>query len=500
MIGLGIGIPYTRTTSGPTLGTTIATAHYNRVIADGGVLPAGISGLGSVLDSVISAYSITDSTDFNTKVPVFLDPQYTGYKLGAGSGTTLGQAARTVYAISSSADVTQTTAASQPLLLAHSGLNYWWGSGVAGNYCSTPNASANQITGDIEFAAYVNFQDISNQDTIFIKSDAVAGTSYCYSFWKNGDDLALTYSNGGTVALRVTTTSSARLSSVYTYGTDIWVKGNRSATTGDVKFYYGSNGTTWTQLGTTQSTTAQTIYNASIPLWVGDWANILFQFRGKIYRATISDTIGGAPVVDFNPSQYSASSSQTNWNSSTGEVWSINVDSGNTGYKGVLVNRTIMQGDGIDDYIFSSSFVLPTVKTLYIGGAIYNVGNSYPKPFFDSYNQSNQNYEGVDAANTYFSYQAGTGINISSSSQNNIFAVYNSVRNGASSSIQINNGTATNGTTGTGPSVTGFVLMGYRTIGTSANLCLNTFNLANSADNSTVKTAMYNVVKTMNKL
>jgi hypothetical protein len=77
----------------------MATTHYNRVIADGGVLPSGISGLGSVLDSVIAAYGVTDSTDFNTKVPVFLDPHYTGYKLGAGSGTTLGQAAQKVYSV-----------------------------------------------------------------------------------------------------------------------------------------------------------------------------------------------------------------------------------------------------------------------------------------------------------------------------------------------------------------------------------------------------------------
>jgi hypothetical protein len=81
------------------LANSIATTHYNRVIADGGVLPAGIVGLSSVLDSVITAYGVTDSTDFNTKVPVFLDPHYTGYKLGAGSGTTLGQAAQKVYSV-----------------------------------------------------------------------------------------------------------------------------------------------------------------------------------------------------------------------------------------------------------------------------------------------------------------------------------------------------------------------------------------------------------------
>jgi hypothetical protein len=43
MIGLGIGIPYTRGgVSAPSLGTTMATTHYNRVIADGIFIGIGI--------------------------------------------------------------------------------------------------------------------------------------------------------------------------------------------------------------------------------------------------------------------------------------------------------------------------------------------------------------------------------------------------------------------------------------------------------------------------
>ena len=98
-LGLGLGISRGAFVSSVTLGQTIAQTHYDRVVADGGVLPVGVAGLSPILDSIIAAYSITNSTDFNTKVPVFLDPSYTGYKLGAGSGTTLGQAAQTVYSV-----------------------------------------------------------------------------------------------------------------------------------------------------------------------------------------------------------------------------------------------------------------------------------------------------------------------------------------------------------------------------------------------------------------
>lgn len=362
-IGIGIGIQFTRV-----LGVGIdaqAQAHYDRVIADGGAIPSGLLGCNSFFVAVKAVYSTTDIT---TALSAGYDPHYLGFKMGAGSGTTLGQAAQKLYSCcGSSGDLLQTTAASQPLLLEHSGDNYWFGSGLAGNYCSTPNAVANQITGDIEFIAKVNFQDSGSQDTIFIKSDAVAGSSYCYSFWKNGNNLAISYSNDGTVAARVTTISNVSLSSIgYTYGTDIWVKGSRNATTGDVKFYYGSDGVSWTQLGTTQTTTAQSIFNASIPLWIGDWANILFPFKGKIYRATISNSIGGTPVVDFNPNTYNASTSQTEWTSQTGEVWTINTGTAATGYKGVLVDRTIAQGDGIDDRMTSGTLTSKQYFTRYI--------------------------------------------------------------------------------------------------------------------------------------
>jgi hypothetical protein len=394
------------------------------------------------------------------------------------------------------ADVTQTTAASQPLLLAHSGVNYWWGSGVAGNYCSTPNAAANQITGNIEFIAKVNFQDSGNQDTIFIKSDAVAGSSFCYSFWKNGNSLSLTYSNGGTVAARVSATSSATLSSVgYTYGTDIWVKGNRSASTGDVNFYYSYDGITYTQLGATQPTTAQSMFNASIPLWVGDWANILFQFKGKIYRATISNSIGGAPVVDFNPATYNAAVSQTSWTSSTSEIWTINTGTAATGYKGVLVDRTITQGDGVDDILVGSSAVIGTTFTNYTSF------NSYA-----SYGGSGKVICGVDSlsgslrqsSNTQIGvWYSGSVTDLIVSKNINSLGLATFTGNGVSGAVlaQVNNGTAV---TGTGTVVNAiYKIFGNDTFGFSSCI-INTSIITNSVNNITQRTALYNIIRSMN--
>jgi hypothetical protein len=395
------------------------------------------------------------------------------------------------------ADVTQTTAASQPLLLAHSGVNYWWGSGVSGNYCSTPTNVANEITEDIEFIAKVNFQDSGNQDTIFIKSDAVAGTSYCYSFWKNGDYLALTYSNGGTVSLRVTTTSSARLSSVYTYGNDIWVKGNRNASNGEVKFYYGSDGTNWTQLGTTQSTTPQTIYNASIPLWVGDWANILFQFRGKIYRATISNSIGGTPVVDFNPATYNASTSQTAWTSSTGEVWTINTGTAATGYKGCVVSKTIVQSDGVDDGLVTSQAInLSTVFTLYGAVKGYNNDGGNGKSLFGKSNIDGNVFRNNAATLGAWIGVGGGAYPMAAATAANLNLV-TFKRKVSNNTIQVNNGTIVNDTSSYAIVNSTIALHSVTTYGSSNSLFATGF-VSSLEDDTTQKTALYNIIRLMN--
>ena len=125
-----------------------AKTIYNRIIADGGV--SNLSRLNFFVKGLKSIYGDL------ANVPVCYDAHWIGYKLGSGTGATAGQAAAKLYSLTVAGDAVQATAASQPLLLAHNGDNYWFGSGVSGNYCSTPNTSANQITGDIECEAYVS--------------------------------------------------------------------------------------------------------------------------------------------------------------------------------------------------------------------------------------------------------------------------------------------------------------------------------------------------------
>jgi hypothetical protein len=473
------------------LANSIATTHYNRVIADGGVLPAGISGLSTVLESVVLTYQVTDSTDFNTKVPVFLDPSYTGYKLGAGSGTTLGQAARTVYAISSSADVTQTTAASQPLLLAHSGVNYWWGSGVASNYVTTPSSVANSIVGDIEIIAKVNMPNLTTQFNIIGKYGNTAPAQNYILYINSSNKIAFAYNNGQT-----------QISSViqpYADNTDFWVKFTRASISGDIYFYTSSNGSTWTQLGTLVSSVAGAITTSTQQVEVGSLLSGAIVTTGKIYRATISNSIGGSPVVDFNPATYNAATSQTAWTSSTGEVWTINTGTATTGYKGVLVDRTVMQANGSNNSI-TSSITVSQPDTIYCANTILSDNTVNSSFLFDSANAANRQliYQtGSTGGFVKFNIAAITEISNSYSVQvakRNLFA---SIFNGASSSAILNNSTTVSGNAGT-QSLQGIILFSRYSSSSNGNAIINTFIVSSQSDNSTVRTSMYNLIRSMN--
>jgi hypothetical protein len=497
MIGIGIGIPLTRGgVSAPTLGTTMATTHYNRVIADGGVVPAGISGLSSVLDSVIAAYGVTTTADFNIQVPVFLDPHYTGYKLGAGSGTTLGQAAQKIYSISTRADVTQTTAASQPLLLAHSGVNYWWNGGVAGNYVSTPNAAANQITGDIEMIAYVDYKNNSGYQFLTSKSNS-SGIAYTLDFYIDSSDfLNFQFS----LPLYQNATSTIKISNPFVG----YIKINRIASTGVVKFYTSLNGITYTQLGSNVSTVLGNLAINNDNLDVGRYFNGTNLFQGKIYRVTLSNTIGGAPVVDFNPATYNAATSQTAWTSSTGEVWTINRSTGAT-YCGILVDQTKMQTiAGLSQLVSGTANTFVTgnnvTYTLYVGSQQFGSPLQQCAVTLRGLGSASIEFDKSTTFSFYAQDNAGTvrrfnGNNTNSYDLSITSIIANTTTTGyLNNVVQLNSSTVQSSTT-----INKVLLSGGNSLNSFTGI-VSSVILAATTDATTPRTAMYNVLKTMNKL
>jgi hypothetical protein len=383
----------------------------------------------------------------------------------------------------------QTTAASQPLLLVHSGANYWFGSGVSGNFVSTPNAAANQIAGDIEFIAKIDYKNNANQ-CITSKNTGVGSGQLAWTLFINGSNLLNIeiFSTAYTFA-----TSSASIGTTF----NGFIKVTRVASTGSVQFFTSSDGITYTQLGTTQSTTAGSLSNVNTPVNIGSYQSTnVFPFLGKIYRATISNAIGGAPVVDFNPNQYNAATSQTQWTSSTGEVWTINTGTAATGYKGVLVDRTEVQTDGIDDNLVNSStaFTASSIITRYAAlNGLTSASSSY---LISSLPTDNTMLFWKPTGTTAQMFN-GTGINITGYA-NNSLKMYTSLFNGATSLSLTNNANQNNGSEGT-TSIRG-IMLGNRNgpLNAPSNALFNTVIYSNSANNSTIRTAMYDYIKSIN--
>jgi len=215
-------------------------------------------------------------------------------------------------------------------------------------------------------------------------------------------------------------------------------------------------------------------------------------FQGRIYRATISNSIGGTPVVDFNPATYNASTSQTQWTSATGEVWTINTGTATTGYKGVLVDRTIVQSDGVDDQLNVTSFILNQPMSIYISANRYTptAGNDY---LFDLGQNKIVIYSSPALA------YAGNGLPYSPTIANSILGMYKFICNSTNSILGVNNLTEqTLQNVGT-RDATAIALFGsFPTQAVNSNAIITSFVIASQADDTTNRTAMYNLIRSLN--
>jgi hypothetical protein len=457
-----------------------ATTIYNRIIADGGVsnlerLNFFVKGLKAIYGSL-------------TNVPVCYDAHWIGYKLGSGTGATAGQAAAKLYSLTVAGDAVQTTAASQPLLLAHNGAssdNYWWGSGVGGNNVITPDAAANRITGDIDIIAYIKHTSLAG-NAIVSKNDN--GSNRGYNLVIETNTLTFYY---GTTSLN---TASATVA--ISNGATLWIRCTRNSITGIITFFTSNDsGTTnpqsvtWTQLGATIAGITGAL-NSSSPngLLIGGYVSINSGFvsNERIYKLTVSNSIGGTPVVDFNPATYNASTSQTNWTSATGEVWTISTGTATSGYKGVLVDRTIVMSDGVDDNLTNSDTT--TFRTTFAAVSVNRTG-----AFFGGILNNNT---GASALSQWMHTQESTNI----IDANAVFTPTKYVNNIATSTYtpyrtfigQIDLALTPNTANGR---IIGFLGGNNYLLGNIKTILQTTNN-----PNATERTATFNLLKTLNNL
>lgn len=473
MIGLGIGLPFVHSSGlNPD-----AITHANRVIADGGILPLGVDGVNYVFNqlqlSIGSSYLTISATCY--------DAQYLGYKQGAGSGVTLGQATQKLYAIGGSGyDVVQSTVASQPLLLAHSGNNYYFMSRATGNSITSNTPLSYNIGNDTLIITSKVFLNSQNAAGVY---DNLCGQNTLFN---------LQVSNAtGSKLIRFVSGSTATASSSYTPSTTEphWVR--CTAAPSGITYEWSADGVTFTSIGTSAITTVGTTGTLTIGGTTGSTANVT-----SIYTATITNSTT-TTTITFEPNNYTASASQTTWTGG-GATWTINTGTTTTGLKGVLVNRTIVQSVGAVAFykLISASFTAISTRTLFAAF------NAYSSPFsciIDDNLTVNRN--GIyktsgETARTYLN-TGGTATDVATGSINTLKLITAFV--GASTqSIQYNNGTAVTSGAITPSTTTGISMFSRYDDGSATNATLTSFFMLNMTTDSTIRTAIYTLLKTMN--
>jgi hypothetical protein len=329
-IGIGIGINYSRVVSVATIDPEAETL-YNRVIADGGVMTYGLIGASNYIKSIKAVYGITS---LSTKFVSLRQLDYLGYKVGSGSGATAGRAVQKVYsALGASGDYVQNTTTAQPALGAWSNDNYIANFNTGNNKVSTPDNINNRLLTNLSIEARISGSTTSSP--IVSKNLLVGNGNFLFS--KNSNLLRLTiWQSNIRYNYDSTTTSSLN-----------FVRVSRNSTTGIIKFFHSSDGINWTQVGTDVSGITGTLDTSTATILnVGHSDNIASGNINIFYVNIYKDDTFTTPTQICNISSYNRSVSQTTWVSTTGETWTINSDTTATGLKIMIVDQTMIQGNG----------------------------------------------------------------------------------------------------------------------------------------------------------
>ena len=394
--------------------------HAARVAADGGVIESEAV-CRSVIEHLIKTKGITSEDQFKTKFPATVDPATFGYKAGTGSLSTLGLAASKLYSINEDGDVSQDTAASQPLLLRHNDID--------GNYAYFPRSDAgNQsIT-----TSGITWTPASDTLVITVKVLMTAQTANTWdTIVFSGTQWNFQYQNGVVnKTLRFGGSTATVGSTVYTPSTTAphWVR--CTAVPAGITFEWSPNGVDWTTLDT--GVTVPT-YGSASNIAIG-YSNAREQNACNIYYVKVenetTEALDECDINDWDPavSETSITTGTTVWNG-------INYASSNTFLKMCLVDRTVVQGDGIGMKL-SGTLVTAQPHTIY--ALIRRGGLGTLSGLAASSSISN------DGTNT--TLNNGTALSIANTSKLKQFITAES--NGASSKIRIDDGADTVGDAG----------------------------------------------------
>jgi hypothetical protein len=500
MLGLGLGLNRGGIKRS-LLSTNIAVAHQLRILAvdANSVLPIGVSTLAAYIQTAIDAAAtggtptvITTTAEFNTFYPIFADPHITGYLMGAGSGETLGQAIKNLYSINPSSDYTKTTATSQPLLLSWDSTvgNYFYtgaGNDVVGAFCQTSTNVSPQINTDFTFE--FNFSGFTSRGVLGgCPSLAVDGWSLQI---QAGTNILRFY--GRVASVNVLTIES-------TVGISVtgnrWIKVVRSGN--NYSFWEKADGGTYTQVGATViDATPLVAITSTIQVGNGFNTNYLGIGCNIISANFYSDATSTTLVSTFNPNSYNIATSQTQWTSTTSEVWTINTGSASTGYKGCIVSRTLMQSDGVNDKLETTITLAnnhtnyTAYKALVQDGSgnriIYSNGTTNFNNVIASFSTNNVF---VSLTSALFAVQ-GAKVFQTLGMTTTVFGT-NATRN------KVNNGTFSSAITGAYVGGAGHILFGSPSVH-FANSQISTVVVSSINNSSAQNTAIYSMISQFNQ-
>ena len=184
--------------------------------------------------------------------------------------------------------------------------NYVYLNGTSGNYMSSPDAAALDITGDIDLRVRVALDDWTpaTAQTLIAKYNTTGNQrSYRLDVSTTGN-LAYVWATDGITPI----TANSSVANGITDGTVKWIRVTHDVDNGasgnDVKFFTSDDGSTWTQLGTTQTTAGTTsIYSGTALQEVGSYnSGTATPAKGRFYRAQVYNGIGGTLVFDADAS------------------------------------------------------------------------------------------------------------------------------------------------------------------------------------------------------
>lgn len=185
------------------------------------------------------------------------------------------------------------------------GLTSLYLDGTAGNYVTTPDHSALDITGDLDVRAEVALDDWTPTNSMALVSKYLPTgdqRSYIFQLTSGGTGfLQLVWSEAGT---STTKSASSTVATGIADATPSWVRATLDVDNGagghTVTFYTSSDGITWTQLGAAVTTAGTTsIFSGSAPLRAGARNDDGVPMIGRLFRAQVFNGIDGTLACDL---------------------------------------------------------------------------------------------------------------------------------------------------------------------------------------------------------